>query len=78
METNIIRIGNGNGLVIPPGILHAVGLNAESAVSIYVDQDAIVIRPYARQGWAAAAKTAHERGDDNLLAADVFEDDICT
>ena len=30
----------------------------------------------ARNGWASAARLAHKRGDDQLLTADVFEDDI--
>ena len=29
----------------------------------------------ARQGWATAAQQAHENSDDQLVAADVFEDD---
>ena len=28
-----------------------------------------------RQGWAEAAKRAHENGDDELLIPDVFEDE---
>jgi hypothetical protein len=29
-----------------------------------------------RQGWAEAAERSHRAGDDQLLIADVFEDDI--
>ena len=28
-----------------------------------------------RDGWAAAAKQAHAEGEDNLMVADVFEDE---
>lgn len=28
-----------------------------------------------RDGWSAAARKAHKQGDDQLLAADIFEDD---
>lgn len=28
-----------------------------------------------REGWAAAAKQAHDDGEDKLMAADVFEDE---
>lgn len=28
-----------------------------------------------REGWAAAAKQAHNDGEDKLMAADVFEDE---
>ncbi|MBR6446239.1 MAG: hypothetical protein IKS94_07445 [Prevotella sp.] len=28
-----------------------------------------------RKGWASAARQAHKRGNDQLMTADVFEDD---
>jgi len=28
-----------------------------------------------RKGWATAARKAHKQGDDQMIAADVFEDD---
>lgn len=28
-----------------------------------------------RKGWATAARKAHTQGDDQLVAADIFEDD---
>lgn len=28
-----------------------------------------------RKGWSAAARKAHTQGDDQLLAADIFEDE---
>lgn len=31
--------------------------------------------PDVRKGWSAAARKAHQNGDDQLIAADVFEDD---
>ena len=33
------------------------------------------IKAQPRQGWAEAAKRAHENGDDELLIPDVFEDE---
>ena len=33
-----------------------------------------MIKAQPRQGWAEAAKRAHENGDDELLIPDVFED----
>lgn len=32
-------------------------------------------KPSARKGWSAAARKAHENGDDQLTSADVFLDD---
>lgn len=37
--------------------------------------DVPAVKSTKRKGWAAAAKRAHEQGDDQLIAADVFEDD---
>ncbi len=37
--------------------------------------DVSAVKSTKRKGWAAAAKRAHEQGDDQLIAADVFEDD---
>lgn len=76
METNIIQIGNSRGLIIPSGMLHAVGLGTKSPVNIYIQQGSIIIKPHVRQGWAAAAKKEHEEGADSLLAPDVLSDDI--
>ena len=33
------------------------------------------IGSHSRRGWESAAKLAHQRGDDNLLVNDVFEDE---
>lgn len=37
--------------------------------------DVPAVKSTKRKGWAAAAKRAHEQGADQLIAADVFEDD---
>ena len=76
METNIIQIGNSKGVIIPSGMLRAVGLSTKSPINIYIHQGSIVIKPHARQGWAAAAKKEHEDGEDTLIASDVLTDDI--
>ena len=34
-----------------------------------------VTKPAVRKGWSAAARKAHKQGDDQLVAADIFEDD---
>ena len=37
--------------------------------------DVPVTTPAVRKGWSAAARKAHKQGDDQLVAADIFEDD---
>ena len=34
-----------------------------------------VTKPAVRKGWSAAVRKAHKQGDDQLVAADIFEDD---
>ena len=75
MVTNIIQIGNSKGIILPSEILKQLRLSLKSAVSISLDGNNIVIKAQPRQGWAEAAKRAHENGDDELLIPDVFEDE---
>ena len=37
--------------------------------------EVLVTKPAVRKGWSAAARKAHKQGDDQLVAADIFEDD---
>ena len=74
MVTNIIQIGNSKGIILPSEVLKQLRLSLKSAVSISLDGNNIVIKAQPRQGWAEAAKRAHENGDDELLIPDVFED----
>ena len=67
MVTNIIQIGNSKGIILPSEILKQLRLSLKSAVSISLDGNNIVIKAQPRQGWAEAAKRAHENGDDELL-----------
>lgn len=76
MQTKIIQIGNSKGLIIPSGILSAAGLSTKTPVDIFLSQGSIVIKPQVRQGWADAAKKAHEESGDKLLAPDILNDDI--
>lgn len=75
MVTNIIQIGNSKGVILPSELLKRLSLSLKSAVNISIDGDSIVIKAQPRQGWAEAAKCAHENGDDELLIPDVFEDE---
>ena len=61
MVTNIIQIGNSKGIILPSEILKQLRLSWKSAVGISLDGNNIVIKAQPRQGWAEAAKRAHER-----------------
>lgn len=71
----IISVGNSKGIILPSEILKQLRLSLKSTVSVSLDGNNIVIKAQPRQGWAEAAKRAHENGDDELLIPDVFEDE---
>ena len=67
MKTRLVQIGNSRGIRLPKPLIDQAGLTDE--VEIRLEGHAIIIeranRP--RAGWAEAAKTMHERGEDVLL-----------
>ena len=67
MRTNIVRIGNSQGIRIPKALLEQSGLG--STVEVDVQQGHLVIRPAEgpRVGWDEAFRGMAERGDDDLL-----------
>ena len=78
MESNIIQIGNSNGVILPAKLLRQTGMDRQTKVSIIanMDEKAIIIKPSLRQGWASAAKRQHAEGGDSMLNPDILEDDI--
>jgi antitoxin MazE len=68
MLTEIRRIGNSRGIIIPKPMLKEAGL--ESEADIVVERGAIVLRKprrNPRQGWAEASRQIAEAGDDKLI-----------
>ena len=70
MKTNIINIGNSQGIILPSVLLRQLNLSFKSTVQIEIDNGVILIKPEPRQGWAEAAKKMHEAKDDELLLGD--------
>jgi antitoxin MazE len=68
-RSRIVRIGNSRGIRIPKGLLDEAQLPEE--VELQAEHGRLVVRAAhgPRAGWAAAAKTMHARGDDQLLDA---------
>lgn len=70
VHLSIRQIGNSQGVVIPKPILVQLGLDAKSGVEMTVEDGALVLRrpaSPARVGWAEAARTIAEAGDDQLV-----------
>lgn len=73
VKTRIIRIGNSQGIRIPKLLLEQAHLSEDEQVELELQPDQIIVRPAheARDGWDAAFERMAERGDDELLDADL-------
>jgi antitoxin component of MazEF toxin-antitoxin module len=60
-----------SALIFPNEILQELGLSSNSLVHVTFADKQIIIKQKPREGWEAAAKKAHQMGDDK----NVFEDD---
>ena len=71
MRTNIIRIGNSQGIRIPKILLEQSHLGTE--VELEVEDEKIIIRSAAhpRQGWNEKFQLMANSGDDKLIDADL-------
>jgi antitoxin MazE len=74
MKTNIISIGNSQGIIIPSVLLRQLKLSSKSSVQIEVADGVLMIKPDPRQGWAEAAALMHAAGDDKLLLEESMND----
>lgn len=64
MRASIVRIGNSRGLRIPKPLLEACGIG--DMVDLIVEEGRLIVQParQAREGWAEAARSMAERGED--------------
>lgn len=71
MRTNIIRIGNSQGVRIPKILLEQSHLGTE--VELEVENEKIIIRSasHPRQGWSEKFQLMAKSGDDKLIDADL-------
>ena len=68
-KTRIVPIGNSKGIRVPKVLLEHAQLPDE--VELQAERGRLIVRAArgTRAGWAAAARTMHDRGDDRLLDA---------
>jgi antitoxin MazE len=71
MRTNIIRIGNSQGIRIPKVLLEQSHLGTE--VELEVEDQKIIIRSasHPRQGWNEKFQLMAKSGDDKLIDTDL-------
>jgi antitoxin MazE len=67
MRTQLVQIGNSQGIRIPKPLIEEAGLGRD--IEISVEKDSLVVRPAhkPREGWAEAFKAMAEAGEDQLL-----------
>jgi antitoxin MazE len=75
MEISIIQIGNSKGIRLSKTLLEKY--NMKDKLELILEKGYIIIKPKAepRKAWEKAFKKMHERGDDEPLINDVFEDE---
>jgi len=75
MEISIIQIGNSKGIRLAKTILERYDI--KDKVELIFKEGFLILKPVKkpRDGWDEAFKKMAERGDDELLIDDVFEDE---
>jgi antitoxin MazE len=71
IKTRLVKIGNSQGLRIPKVILDQLDLSSE--IELEVQADHLIVRPrvHPRADWPEQFRRMAERGDDQLLDADI-------
>lgn len=75
MEVSLIKIGNSKGIRLSKTLIEKY--NLRDTVELILEKGQIIIKPSSqpRKGWEKAFKEMAEKGDDQLLFDDVFEDE---
>lgn len=69
MRTQVRRMGNSSGVIIPKSILAQLGLAAGDNLDLVLENGRVVLTPqkeHPRAGWAEASRSLVEAGDDGL------------
>lgn len=77
MKTQIRRMGNSQGVLIPKPFLVKTGMDL-GEIEMDIESDAIVIRKVPakpRAGWAEASKAIADAGDDKLVWPEFSNED---
>ena len=75
MELSIVKIGNSKGFRLSKTLIEKY--NIKDKVELILEKGYIILKPISkpRKDWDIAFKEMHEKGDDNLLFNDVFEEE---
>lgn len=70
MRTQVRRMGNSSGVIIPKPVLNHLGIAAGDDLDLALEGDRVVLIPVRscpRVGWADAARAVAQAGDDALV-----------
>ena len=75
MELSIIQIGNSKGFRLSKTLIEKY--NIKDKVELILEKGYMILRPVSspRKDWEIAFKEMSEKGDDQLLLNDVFENE---
>jgi len=75
MELSIIQIGNSKGFRLSKTLIEKY--NIKDKVELILEKGYFILKPISqpRKGWETAFKVMNEKGDDQLLFDDVFENE---
>ena len=78
MRTQVRKLGNSSGVIIPKPMLTALGITAGDEVELSLVEGRIVLAPARqrpRQGWAENSRRIAAAGDDALVWPEFGNDD---
>jgi len=75
MELSIIKIGNSKGFRLSKTLIEKY--NIKDKVELILEKGYLILKPISRprKDWDKAFKEMNEKGDDQLLFDDVFENE---
>ncbi len=75
MELSIIRIGNSKGFRLSKTLIEKY--NIKDKVELILEKGYLILKPISspRKGWETEFKEMNEKGDDQLLFDDIFENE---
>lgn len=75
MNIAVISIGNSKGIRLPKAVIDKYHIS--ESVELILEKERIVLKPQTnpRKGWDKAFKKMHEKGEDQQVIPDIFEDE---
>ena len=75
MDISVVQIGNSKGIRLSKTLIDKYHI--KDTVELVLEEEYMILKPKTtpRKGWAEAFQKTHEKGDDQPLMPDIFEDE---